>query len=67
MARTRSAETQLRSVTRELKNVRENHRRMMGERDAYRIRSTKAEQEAAEWKARFDLLLSKCKLSAEEA
>jgi hypothetical protein len=29
------------------------------ERDGYRIRATKAEQELAEWKKRFDLLLAR--------
>lgn len=30
---------------------------MRADRDAYRIRATKAEQEVAEWKRRFDALL----------
>ena len=31
----------------------------LGERNHYRARATKAEQECAEWKRRFDLLLAR--------
>ncbi len=51
------AETQIRNLRREMK---EEHRRCVEatkERDIYRSRATKAEQEGAEWKARFDVLL----------
>jgi len=67
MADKPSSETLLRSALRELKQMREAHGNVYRELQVYRGRCTKAEQEAAEWKARFDLLLSKCKLSAEEA
>jgi len=59
MAGSPSAETQLKIVRREYKRTIENLQATKKESDEYRARATKAEQEVAEWKRRFDLLLSK--------
>lgn len=55
-----SEATQLRNARSELKTLQALLAQVTSERDAYRARATKAEQEAKEWKQRFDLLLSKC-------
>jgi FtsZ-binding cell division protein ZapB len=59
MSRAPSAETQL-------KNLRRLHNELQRElntariaADAYRARATKAEQEAADWRKRFDALLAR--------
>lgn len=51
----------------ELRRLRAEHRRLQSDYDRasrevreYRGRMTKAEQETADWKRRFDLLLQKC-------
>lgn len=54
-------ETEIRNLKRELRTTGEDYRVLRVERDAYRSRATKAEQDAAEWKKRFDELLSKCR------
>lgn len=62
MSRKPSAETELRNVKRELNRVLGDCADMRAERDNFRARATKAEQEAADWRRRFDLLLEKSKL-----
>lgn len=62
MSRKPSAETELRNVKRELKRAREACADMRAELDGFRARATRAEQEAAEWRRRFDLLLEKSKI-----
>lgn len=57
MSKTLSDATLLRRVRREWNVLRDAHKIVLNERDMYRTRATKAEQEAAEWKKRFDLLL----------
>lgn len=59
MSRAPSVETQLRNVKSELAREEKRARQFASERDQYRIRATKAEQEVAEWKRRFDLLLER--------
>ena len=54
-----SAETELRSVKRHNKELQEALIEARGEAANYRQRATRAETDAAEWKRRFDLLLSK--------
>lgn len=61
MAKAPSAETQLRTLKRELATLRDLHDRTSKCADVYLRRATKAEQEVIEWKQRFDLLLSKCR------
>jgi molecular chaperone GrpE (heat shock protein) len=57
-------ETEIRNLKRQVKDwqkaewrVRAELNKLRTEVDAYRARATKAEQECAEWKARFDVLL----------
>lgn len=57
MGRTVSDATALRRVKAELAQWIKDCGAMRVERDAFRSRATKAEQESAEWKARFDILL----------
>lgn len=64
MGRVASAETQLRRMKRELQEAKVARHQMMGQRDAYRARATKAEQETAEWKNRFDALLLRAQFIA---
>mgnify|MGYP003465901709 CR=1 FL=1 len=59
MSRTPSLETQVRSLRRQLAEEEQRAVGFMRERDIYRVRATKAEQECAEWKARFDKLLER--------
>lgn len=59
MARTPSPATELRNLKSRLKLEEAAYSSLSKERDVYRTRATKAEQEAAEWKRRFDLLLEK--------
>ena len=62
-----SAETELRYYKRQLAES-EGKRRELGlSEERWRGRATRAEQEAAEWKRRFDLLLSKCGLPKPDA
>jgi uncharacterized coiled-coil DUF342 family protein len=51
--------TIIRNLKREAKERHQDLSRVLIERDRYRERATKAEQEAAEWKRRFDALLAK--------
>jgi len=64
MGRTVSDATALRKVKSELTQWIKDCGAMRVERDAFRARATKAEQETAEWKARFDILLRRDGISA---
>ena len=57
MGRIASDATTLRSVKAELARLMKEFSPMRVERDRFRARAIKAEQDAAEWKARFDILL----------
>jgi hypothetical protein len=57
MSRMPSAETQLRAERRENNALRSQLEAARIDCTAYRTRATKAEQEVAEWKRRFDALL----------
>jgi phage shock protein A len=54
-----SPATEIRNLRRALAQTRDGAARAVSERDAFRARATKAEQEVAEWKRRFDLLLAR--------
>lgn len=62
MAREASDATKLRNAVRELNEMRGrvHDEKQLG--NEYRDRATKAEQEAAEWKRRFDLLLERAQI-----
>lgn len=51
--------TLLRSARSENKELQQIRTELVRERDIYRARATKAEQEVAEWKRRFDALLER--------
>jgi len=57
MGKLPSEKTQLRNAKSEVRRVMDANRVLLNERDHYRVRATKAEQECAEWKTRFDALL----------
>ena len=57
MAKAPSDATRLRTTQRELRDNYTLLTNARNERDHYRARATKAEQEVAEWRARFDALL----------
>lgn len=57
MSRKPSETTQLKTAKRELKETKEALGRMQELANNYYGRATKAEQEVAEWRARFDTLL----------
>jgi len=59
VSRPPSAETQLRTAKSELKEQRAALSAQAEATAIWRGRATKAEQEVAEWKARFDLLLKR--------
>lgn len=73
MTKAPSAATKLRTAMRNIKHLQEVRNTAMRDikrlqearnaaaaaREAYRARATKAEQEVAEWKARFDALLAR--------
>ena len=52
-----SPETELRNLRRDHNGLRTDWLIDRADRDAYRARATKAEQEIVEWKRRFDALL----------
>jgi len=54
-------ETEIRNLKRRLTATNREFLAIVEERNLYRTRATKAEQDAAEWKCRFDDLLSKCR------
>lgn len=51
-------ETEIRNLKRDIKRWYAERETLRTERESYRIRATKAEQEVAEWKRRFDALLA---------
>lgn len=57
MSKPPSDKTMLLSARRELRRCQEDLARLRLTAEQYRVRATKAEQEAAEWKERFDSLL----------
>lgn len=57
MSKPPSDATMLRTVKAELARTEKERVALRTQRDEYRVRATKAEQEVAEWKARFDILL----------
>lgn len=57
MSKLPSEATQIRTLKSQLKRAEADIRVLMSKRDEYRARATKAEQEVAEWRARFDALL----------
>lgn len=59
MSKLPSDATLLRGVRRQLKETRGALELCKMQREQYQIRATKAEQEAKEWKARFDALLQR--------
>lgn len=56
---TAGSATELRSLRKEVREARDQIRRMDAERGVQRGQLTKAQQEIAEWKRRFDLLLTR--------
>ena len=54
-----SPATELRNARRALSMEVQANAALRRERDRFRIRATQAEQDAAEWRRRFDTLLSK--------
>lgn len=59
MGRAASPETQLRSARSEIKELQHLLDQQGRALTEYRARTTRAEQEVAEWKGRFDLLLKR--------
>lgn len=59
MARLPSEKTQLANARRTIRELLQQRSDLELERNKYRIRATQAEQEAAEWKQRFDKLLER--------
>lgn len=59
MVMKRNLLTEIRKLNRMLKASHEQASAWLSERDTYRVRATKAEQEVAEWKKRFDALLAR--------
>jgi len=57
MSRAPSDATKLRTALADLKVVRKNFDNVQAQLYVYRVRATKAEQEAADWRKRFDALL----------
>jgi hypothetical protein len=57
VSRAANPETTIRNLKRDLKRSREVANEMAATANTYRARATKAEQEVAEWKKRFDALL----------
>jgi FtsZ-binding cell division protein ZapB len=64
MGKIASDATLLRRIKAEQNALKETLSEMRVERDSFRARATKAEQETAEWKARFDILLRRDGMSA---
>lgn len=57
MPREPSDATQIRNLKARCQVLESSFNSAIRQRDLYRMRATKAEQEVAEWKARFDALL----------
>lgn len=64
MSKPPSVATQLRHATRDINSLRLSLSIQCSEVEKFRARATKAEQECAEWKRRFDLLLAREPLPA---
>ena len=54
MSKPPSDATKLKTAQRDLRDTYTLLQNVRSERDTYRIRATRAEQEVSEWKARFD-------------
>jgi hypothetical protein len=59
LSRKPSPETELRTVRRELKKWKAGYDERVKDCTAFRMRAIKAEEESADWKRRFDLLLAR--------
>lgn len=59
MSKPPSDATKLKTTQRDLRDTYTLLQNVRSERDTYRIRATRAEQEVSEWKARFDALLAR--------
>lgn len=59
MSKQPSEATQIRNLNRDLRDRDAQLSRLKATVNEYRARATKAEQECAEWKRRFDLLLER--------
>jgi FtsZ-binding cell division protein ZapB len=59
MSKLPSDATQLRNLKADIKKLAEAHQVLHDVKENFRIRATKAEHECAEWKNRFDVLVSK--------
>ena len=59
MPKPRSGATELRMLRKEFLAMSVQYQNARRDCEVYRVRATKAEQEAAEWKKRFDILLAK--------
>ena len=59
MSRKPSPETELRAVRAEFSRFQATYDERIRECTAFRLRAIKAEEECAEWKRRFDLLLER--------
>lgn len=57
MSRMPSEKTQLATAKRMIRDLQAEVRNLVDSSNAYRVRATQAEQQTAEWKARFDKLL----------
>jgi soluble cytochrome b562 len=57
MGKIASDTTLLRTAKYELVKMKASYSESCAQRDSYRVRASKAEQEAKEWKERFDILL----------
>ena len=64
MGKIASDATLLRRFKAESNSLKDTLAAMRVERDTFRARATKAEQEVAEWKARFDILLRRDGMTA---
>ncbi len=65
MPRKQSDKTKLRIANGALVTLRRAYETASEERNSFRVRATKAEQEVAEWKRRFDALLARDKEAAD--
>lgn len=57
MSKPPSPQTEIRTLKRELNYLRQDNQRLKADCIKFRERATKAEQEVAEWKQRFDALM----------
>jgi hypothetical protein len=59
MSRKPTPETELKTVKRELRQSQEDAAKWLRDANTYRARAMQAEQECADWRKRFDLLLAR--------